>query len=239
MLGAWLRLLRAPNFLTVPGDPLAGAAVAMADCGTVVPWPGFAVLSVMGLYAAGLLDNDITGLEEDRVRRPDRPLVTGTISLRAARRARFVAWCVGLAAACGAGAVGVLLAVVLSLLIAGYHRVTRTHVVWGPATLAACRGTALCMGAVTTQLSWECWGWRTALALGVWIAWVFALSALARREEIRPSLRRRVGFLLGALPIFQAVAVWASPHPDAPVVGGVLALFAGAHAIFRRAIPVT
>jgi len=208
----------------------------MADSGTIHPWPGWAVLAVLGLYAAGLLDNDITGLEEDRRYRPDRPLVTGAVSLRAARRARLVAWCVGLVASLGAGVSGTTLAIVLSLLILLYHRVTCFHAGWGPATLAACRGIALLMGAWSNRLPWEYFGWRTVTALAVWMGWVFLLSAIAHREEVEPARRHRVGSLLGALPLLQAMAIWTSPHPNAVYVASTLVVFAVAYGMLRRVI---
>ena len=76
-LRAWLQLLRAPNLLTVAGDPIVGFMLAGAFAEhTVVPlrliWAGLA--SVL-FYCAGLVHNDLCDLAEDRRDRPDRPLV--------------------------------------------------------------------------------------------------------------------------------------------------------------------
>ena len=64
----WLQLVRAPNLLTVPGDPLAG--FLLATFGVLRAQAAFAVGASLCLYAAGLLWNDLFDLEEDRRERP-------------------------------------------------------------------------------------------------------------------------------------------------------------------------
>ena len=62
---AWLQLLRAPNLLTVPGDPVAGYLLAMHGGVPRMELLG-AVLASLFFYCAGLLLNDVRDLDEDR-----------------------------------------------------------------------------------------------------------------------------------------------------------------------------
>jgi 4-hydroxybenzoate polyprenyltransferase len=72
---AWLRLLRLPNLLTVPGDVLAGFLLAPAAAGGAGSIRCLlAIPAGLLLYAAGLVLNDLFDYAEDLRDRPDRPL---------------------------------------------------------------------------------------------------------------------------------------------------------------------
>src|SRR5690242_3666498 len=71
----WLQLFRAPNLLTVPGDPLAG--YLLASFGSVDDKLSLAIGASLSFYAGGLLLNDLADLPEDRRERPNRPLPSG------------------------------------------------------------------------------------------------------------------------------------------------------------------
>lgn len=78
----WLRLVRVPNLFTVPGDPIAGAVVFAGDSlFNILP---LAIAASLCFYCFGLVTNDIADLKTDRNERPDRPLPSGAVSLRAA-----------------------------------------------------------------------------------------------------------------------------------------------------------
>ena len=81
----WLRLLRPPNLLTVPGDPIAGfvlATLAGAERSFLfmIPAAGASLL----LYVGGLVSNDCFDYSEDVRTRPDRPLPSGAVPRRSA-----------------------------------------------------------------------------------------------------------------------------------------------------------
>jgi 4-hydroxybenzoate polyprenyltransferase len=105
---AWLALGRVSNAPTVVSNVLAGAAIAVAspDPATV----GAVAVALVLFYVAGMVLNDLLDLEGDRRRRPERPLVTGEVSPRAA-----VAATAGLFAAGS----GLLLAVGVAPFLAG------------------------------------------------------------------------------------------------------------------------
>src|SRR5260221_228220 len=77
-LRTWLQLFRAPNLLTVPGDPIAGYLLACFGAVEEGLWP--AIGASVCFYAGGLLLNDLADLAEDRRERPSRPLPSGAAS---------------------------------------------------------------------------------------------------------------------------------------------------------------
>lgn len=103
-LRAWARLLRAPN---------VAQGAATCAVGLWAAWPGTspaligaavaATTSVAAFMAAGNLLNDLDDVESDRVNHPDRPLVSGAITVQVARMA--------LLAAAGLSLLGLLLSI--------------------------------------------------------------------------------------------------------------------------------
>lgn len=147
-VSAWLQLVRAPNLLTVPGDPLAGLLLAAgAGFGPIPVGPSVAVVAAsLLLYAAGLVWNDIADIDEDRRDRPARPLPSGRICVRTAGIAATALTVVGVALATYAGPMAGTVAAALAVAIIVYDTRAK-HSVWlGPLTMALCRALSLLMG---------------------------------------------------------------------------------------------
>lgn len=178
---AWLALLRPPNFLTVPGDVLAGCFLAVgagAGLGKAGLWPMLAAAVVF--YAAGLLLNDWADAGIDAVERPERPIPSGAVSRGAVGGAGFclllsgVGLCLlpgGATASVGAG---------LAAAIATYNLFAK-NVAWlGPWNMGLCRGLSFLLGAALVPGAAEnplvVWG---AVTVTLYIA---AVTHLARRE---------------------------------------------------------
>lgn len=177
----WAQLLRLPNLLTVPGDPIAGFMLACYAAGvsiSVVPLIHVAVASVL-LYAAGLIHNDLCDVETDGRQRPNRPLPSGRISMGAARLALVVLAVAALAAAVVAGWLAVATAAVLLAAILIYNRFTKGVALIGPINMGACRGLSFLLGAVAAcgigQISWSVR--LSAVCLTLYIASVTAIAA--------------------------------------------------------------
>lgn len=200
-LTAWLRLFRAVNLPTVPGDVFAGVAAAgwLGD-GDVVPRAvaGAALAGVL-LYMYGLADNDIVGAATDR----DRPIPQGLISMRFARIARG-------ACILGAMATAVLVqlphlwwlpAFFVTLCIVIYNRTK------SPLLMGLCRGFNLLCGfaAASPELPR---GRTAALALAaLWTLYIAGVTKYSEGEETDPARKRRVGLLIGALVWLQLAAI--------------------------------
>ncbi|MDY6913000.1 MAG: UbiA family prenyltransferase [Planctomycetota bacterium] len=186
---AWTQLLRVPNLLTVPGDPLAGfvlgcLAVGGASLSRAVAPAATGLL----LYCAGLIQNDLADLAEDRRNRPGRPLASGQIRPLAAVAALLACVILAAAAAISAGTASLLVAAVLLAAISAYNFITKRIAVIGPLNMGLCRGMSLMLGA--SALGWDALAgpavWIPACLLAFYVAGV---TAIAAGETQRRSLR--------------------------------------------------
>lgn len=228
-LHAWLELLRLPNLFTVPGDVLAGWALA-GQGGN----PTLALLASLGLYAAGLLWNDLFDLRIDASERPRRPLPSGRIPCRHA-----------LLAALALSALAPLLvlnawpvAVTLLALILFYDALAKRFAGLGVVTMGACRGVNLLLGvAVACPGGPNVWPPLAWLAAGLMTLYIVGVSIVARNEA---NPRAKVSRAWRAFPIAMtllfvpigwlrgAPMLWAAPAACLPLLPLLL---------IRRSIP--
>jgi 4-hydroxybenzoate polyprenyltransferase len=184
----WLRLIRVPNLLTVPGDPLAGFLLASAGAaGELRP---LALAAAAGasccLYVFGLILNDLMDLEADLRERPERPLPAGEITVPQARMAAIAMGLSGLNLALVAGRASLAVAAALAALICLYDSLHARSRVVGLAAVGLCRGLSLLLGASAARPELFA-RWDVSLA-PVWVAvaglsvTVMGISAVARRE---------------------------------------------------------
>ena len=227
MLTPWLRLFRVVNLPTVPGDVLAGAAVAIWACchsaplcaDETMPVAFFAAASCC-IYLFGLVDNDIVGAATD----VGRPIPDGRVSMRSAKCARAACLALGLILVGAVGALpsrsglagvtavsGLLVASALVAVIAAYNRTKR------PLLMGLCRGVNVVLGvtAFLPPLFWPRLLLRAPLRMcavgavaAAWTAYIAAVTKYSEGEEADPARRRRVGALVGGV-IWLQVAVLA------------------------------
>lgn len=149
VFAAWLALLRVPNLLTVPGDPVSGACLAAMAVGVSLEWAPLArcIAASLAFYSSGLLANDYLDRSEDAQDRPARPIPSGRIP------ARWVLACsllLTLAGLCLAGSVSypaTAVAILLSASSWGYNLGIKKVALAGPALMGCCRGLNLLFGA--------------------------------------------------------------------------------------------
>ena len=178
---AWLELVRVPNLLTVPGDPVAGYLLAAGAAAAPDLRLALAVAASLAFYAAGLVLNDVADLAEDRAQRPARPLPSGRISETAARRAGFLLMALGLALCTGLGLRGMLVGSVLSVVILAYDLGGKRSVVLGPILMGLCRLLSLVLGAALIGTAS-----RALLVAGALLnGYIVLLTYLARTEMQR------------------------------------------------------
>ena len=239
---AFLRLFRAVNLPTVPGDVFVGAAallVGVAAAGgrttavaeSLVPvW--WAAAAGVFLYMFGLVDNDIAGAKTDE----GRPIPDGEISLGAARVARFLC----LAAAAGAGVAGALpcfwgfAAFALALCCVVYNRTK-----WS-ALMGLCRGLNVLCGALALVVG----NWRGVPGEGrlcllapavAWTLYIWGVTKYSEGEGDDPAKKRRVGMLIGGIVYLQLIAlvVCAILRPDVAPLRALLVAGAVMLALLR------
>ncbi len=201
---AWLELVRVPNWPTVPGDPLAGFALASLGQ-TEVHWAR--VLPVVGtsllLYAAGMIWNDCADYEEDCRERPQRPLPSGRIDRRRAAAVGGRLAAVGAGLAWLAGVHAGLLAVLLLVLVVAYNFGSRQVRQLGFVNMGACRGVSLLLGAAAARPAqeWPLVVMVAAVGVGLYIVWI---AWLAVDETKREGAGVNIGLLIRLLIVIQA-----------------------------------
>ncbi|NLE57575.1 MAG: UbiA family prenyltransferase [Planctomycetes bacterium] len=150
-LYAWLQMLRPPNLLTVPGDPLAGYLLASTTAGAAAHVGlGPVVLAAIAgllLYAGGLLQNDYFDLAEDRLQRPSRPLPSGRANPRIAITAAFAMGSLGVLGATVASSASGLAAAALFICMTAYNAGGKRLRGIGVILMGTCRGLNLLIGA--------------------------------------------------------------------------------------------
>ena len=215
---AWLQLLRAPNLLTVPGDPIAGFVLAGAS-GLSVTRPGLrmalAVCVSLLMYAAGLIWNDWFDLAEDRRERPGRPLAGGRIRSGAAALVANVLIALAVAVAAIAGRPTLYVAMALGAAVLAYDAFAKRLPVVGPLTMGLCRGLSLLVGAAafgSTGLQ------QTAVlaAAGGVTLYIAAVTVLAAAETRVTAVKLKCLLILAAATACVLALVFTVP-PASPL----------------------
>ncbi len=179
-LRGWLTLLRPPNFLTVPGDVLAGYFLAAGTATALDPRLWMLVGAGCIFYGAGLLLNDWADASIDRVERPDRPIPAGLVSRRAVLFAAVVLLAGGAGLAWIAGGEVFRVGLFLAASVFVYNTAIKHIPVAGALNMGGCRGLNFLLGATLAAgdalpvLAW--WGCGTVTA------YITAVTHLARRE---------------------------------------------------------
>jgi 4-hydroxybenzoate polyprenyltransferase len=205
---SWLELMRVPNFSSVPGDPLAGFALASMGQAEVQWLRVVPVVFVsLLLYAAGMIWNDVADYREDLQDRPQRPLPSGRIGRGSAVVAGGVMAVAAVALAAASGAWSFAVAVVLFGLIVTYDFGRNGDVVWrrwvGFFNMGACRGVSLLLGAAAAlpPAEWSAVVIAAAVGIGLYIVFVSAVAV----DEVKQSfLSQHVGLLIRFLIVIQA-----------------------------------
>lgn len=215
-LRAWGRILRLPNLLTVPGDPIAG--FLLVTQGSVRLLPGvWAAAAGLCFYAAGLIVNDLCDIETDRRERPDRPLPSGQIRPIAAVAAALLLLAAGQAFTClldpQAWWIGFMLVLTSFLYNLGFKSIP----VLGPLTIGACRGLNVMLGASAVP-SVEPLSASLLLAVATISGYIAAVSHIARREMAATSIGEErwipavvlvFGFaLIARIQVFGSIPSW-------------------------------
>ena len=218
----WLQLLRPPNLLTVPGDPVAGFLLASMPAGPPAGHDGLLASAVIALlfYMAGMVSNDCFDRKEDAVARPQRPIPSGAVSLRAAAILAVLLSAAGLALAAMTGAPVLAVALVLMLLIIAYNGFGKNIPVLGPFLMGSCRGASLLLGAAAAGIPLAGHDAVTMIAAAGLLLYIAAVTSLAAQEtERRPMpFRRWLPAAAVACCMSGLYAAGALPVPAFPVL---------------------
>jgi hypothetical protein len=174
----FLTLARPANVLTAVADVWAGLAISGGLQQDLQPRFGWLMLATAGLYAGGVVFNDIFDLPIDKVERPERPLPSGQVSIRQAITWGLLLLFIGNGASFTVSWVSGGITLLITLMALLYDRWAKHHVLLGPLAMGTCRGLNLLLGisAFPEQLSFS---WGVSL---VPLAYVAAITVISRGE---------------------------------------------------------
>ena len=175
MIKAALRLMRPANVVTAYADILAGYAAAAVSNPS-----GLATLLVAttGLYAGGVVLNDVFDADLDAIERPERPIPRGAISRKVASWVGGCLLALGATAAFVCSPVSGVIALGIATAVLVYDSAGKHHAILGPFNMGLCRGLNLLLG---LSLGLPLHAQRTPLAL-VTLCYIAGVTVLSRGE---------------------------------------------------------
>jgi 4-hydroxybenzoate polyprenyltransferase len=197
---------------TALADVLAGASVA----GVVLGAPGlptglgWLLLATVGLYAGGIVLNDVFDHNIDARERPERPIPSGRVPLGAAALLGAVLLAGGVGAAAAAGPVPAACAVAIVLAVVSYDAWGKHHPFIGPVNMGLCRALNLLLGiAVAPDVLREAW------PLGAVPLMYIAAVTMVSRGEVhgakQPVLHAGLGLVIVVVAALAGLAATGEP----------------------------
>ena len=180
---AHIKLMRPANVVTAIADILAGFAASglalqwleSGEFDIILLW---LVLSTIGLYAGGVVFNDVFDAELDRSERPERPIPSGQASVLSASLFGSLLLILGILAAWRVSMASLIIAVLVAACALLYDAWGKHQSWFGPINMGMCRGGNLLLGvsAVPAALAEV---WYISLIPIVYIA---AITMISRGE---------------------------------------------------------
>ena len=203
----WLRLMRIPALFTSIADILLGYLLTHQEL-NLQTRPTFLIVLLASslLYLSGMVWNDVFDYETDKENRPERPLPSGVISVRAAQKLGLLLMGGGMIAALFATHLSIILAFLLSGTILAYDAGGKKTPA-GPFLMGGCRTLNVLLGAsagfnsiqtlveIAPSLYWIAGG------LGVYIAGVTWFAHTESKPESRGMLWSGLGLLVAGIVI--------------------------------------
>ncbi len=148
--GSFLRMARPANILTAISDVIAGFAIAGVFFQELVSAKLEAmvllIVATIGLYAGGIVFNDIFDYDDDKLNRPERVLPTGKISMNEAVLFGIILFSMSIIAAFLASTLSGLLASLIAVLALSYDKYAKHYAALGPINMGLCRSVNLLLG---------------------------------------------------------------------------------------------
>jgi len=198
----YMELMRLPNVFTAMADVAMGFLFVQPIVAQSDSWAlGLLIAASSMLYIAGVVLNDVFDLETDRTERPERPLPSGRISLRAARWVGWKFLLLGVLLGTGASFFvgqmrpGVVVALLATCILLYNAWLKRTPL--GPLAMGACRMLNVMLGMSVLDAPLQAEHWLVAGAIGVYVAGVtwFARTEAQRSSRLHLSLATSVMML--------------------------------------------
>ncbi len=149
-LGYFLKIARPANILTAISDIIAGFAIAGVLAPEIITTQYeqavMLLIATIGLYAGGIVFNDIFDFESDTLHRPERVLPMGHISVKEAVVYGVSLFVIAIISAFLLSVYSGIVSVIICLLALSYDKYAKHHRVLGPLNMGLCRTFNLFLG---------------------------------------------------------------------------------------------
>ncbi|HXM96889.1 MAG TPA: UbiA-like protein EboC [Candidatus Dormibacteraeota bacterium] len=171
----FIRLARPANIITAYADIFAGyAAAGIQEHGKLL----LLLASTTGLYAGGVVFNDVFDAKLDARERPERPIPSGAVSVSSAAAFGALLLLCGILSAWACSRLSGELALGIAASALFYDAVGKHHLLFGPFNMGLCRGLNLLLGlSVASNPAISKW----AIA-GVTLSYIAGITSLSRGE---------------------------------------------------------
>jgi 4-hydroxybenzoate polyprenyltransferase len=193
-INACLELVRPANVATALADVLAGAAVGASASVTAPPGLGWLLVATAGLYAGGVVLNDVFDREVDARERPERPIPSGRVHPWQAAALGAGLLAAGVGAALCAGPVPAGIAAATAFAVVTYDAWGKHHPFIGPLNMGLCRALNLMLGVAIVPMALA-WAWPLGLLPLTYIAAVTMVSRGEVHGARRPVLVAATGLV--------------------------------------------
>ncbi|TAH24767.1 MAG: polyprenyltransferase [Cytophagales bacterium] len=160
---AYIQLMRPANLISAVADILAGFAIGggiirLTFSPTIIeisrPHHLLALtLSSIGLYAGGVILNDVFDAEIDKVERPERAIPSGRASIVGASILAISMFLIAYTLAFYVSPLSGIIAISISIMAVLYDKIGK-HTAWGPINMGACRGLNLLLAMFCDYSNW-------------------------------------------------------------------------------------
>ncbi|MCA9077667.1 MAG: UbiA family prenyltransferase [Planctomycetaceae bacterium] len=238
LIRPFLQLCRLPAVFTAMADIFLGyllVHVALVSVREESPADFLLLLGTSAaLYLSGMVWNDVFDRHVDAVERPNRPIPSGRVSVRAAVIFGSALMLTGLICAGFVGQKTLIVAGLLSACIMGYDGGLKRTIL-GPVAMGGCRFLNVILGASSDWLRFEQVWWRpqlwVAAGLGVYIVGVTWFA----RTEARQSSRVHLSLATVVVNLGLAMLIgWMTLAPNPAVTPALFVLAVIGLSINRR-----
>ncbi|MEO8151133.1 MAG: UbiA-like protein EboC [Bacteroidia bacterium] len=183
---AYIRLTRPANLVTAVADIAAGVAVAIIACGyeTCSPLPIIIMMrlsmATIGLYAGGVVMNDVADYELDKIERPERPIPSGFASKEGATVLGITLLLAGIFFAAQVSWLSGIIAASIAVLALLYDYLGKHHNFFGPVNMGLCRGGNLLLGMSACRDAVDSYFWLAIIP----VIYISAITMISRGEVV-------------------------------------------------------
>ena len=172
--------MRPANVVTSVADVLAGIAISGFFINGGIEFISVLLLciSTIGLYAGGIVFNDIFDAELDKVERPERAIPSGAINIGEAIILGSVLLLLGIISALSFSTISGALALMITIAALTYNKFSKHHLFIGPLNMGLCRALNLLLGLSIVPIALEEWYFLGIIPL----IYIFSITMISQGE---------------------------------------------------------